>query len=141
MESNHAGFWVRFLAYMIDSLLIGFTMGLLFGLMGGDLVIVNSNGVAHLSNVANLYVAIIYWLYLAITQSSAWQATIGKKVMGLKLVNEDGTRVSFFKALGRSSIGYMISSILCIGFIAVGVTEKKVGFHDMIFKTYVVYDY
>ncbi len=141
MENKHAGFWVRFLAYIIDSLIVGFVMGILLTIMGVTVTTVNAHGMTQVTDIANAYITVVGWLYWSITQSSSWQATIGKKVMGLKLVNEDGTRVSFLKALGRSTVGYLISAIvLCIGFISIGVTEKKVGFHDMIFKTYVVYE-
>lgn len=143
MENKHAGFWIRLLAYLIDVVIVGFVFGSILGIMGSTGVAVgtvDARGIMHFTNIAILAIVIGNWLYLAITQSSSWQATIGKKILGLKLINQDGTRVSFLKALGRSTIGYLISSIILgIGFIAIGVTKNKVGFHDSIFKTYVVY--
>lgn len=136
MENTHAGFWVRLLACLIDSLIIGVTLGLTFTIIVFNNVIEQ----ATLDNLIDLSTLIVCTLYSSITLSSPWQATIGKKLLGLRLVNQDGTRVSFLKALGRSTIGYFISTILlCIGFIAIGVTKRKTGIHDTLFKTYVIY--
>jgi uncharacterized RDD family membrane protein YckC len=141
MENKHAGFWVRLIAYLIDSVVtIVIALIMIIGgiaMLGGNATPESVKVMSNIVSILNFIIILGYW---SITQSSSWQATIGKKVMGLKLVNQDGTRVSFMKALGRSTIGYLISGIVIyIGFIAIGVTKEKVGFHDMIFKTYVVY--
>lgn len=141
MGNEHAGFWVRFLAYLIDSIIVGCALGLLLTVMGIPVTMVDAEGITQATYVAHIYTTIGGWLYWSITQSSPWQATIGKKVLGLRLINQDGTRVSFLKALGRSTIGYFISAIIFgMGFIAIGVTKDKIGFHDSLFETYVVYE-
>jgi uncharacterized RDD family membrane protein YckC len=72
------------------------------------------------------------WLNYAFTESSAWQGTIGKKILGLRVTDLNGNRVSF----GRASVrffGKIVSGFtLLIGYIMAGFTEKKQALHDMI---------
>lgn len=65
-------------------------------------------------------------------------STPGKMLMRLEVVT-DKEEWTFLNILYRETIGRFLSSLLCIGYIAVGVQEKKQGFHDMLCDTYVVY--
>lgn len=138
----YAGFWIRLLAYLIDALIscfvflpVGIVLGLIIVASGSDpdsadmmLVRLSTNG---LSIVAG-------WLYAAICESSSWQATIGKKVLGLRVTDMDGRRISFGRATGRH-FGKMLSGlILGIGFIMIAFTEQKQGLHDLMASTLVV---
>ena len=67
------------------------------------------------------------WLYWALMESSAWQATLGKKLFGLKVTDLQGRRISFARASGR-----YFGKIVFVGFIMVAFTEKKQALHDMI---------
>ena len=81
------------------------------------------------------------WLYYAVLTSSSWQATVGKKVLGLKVVDENGDRISFGRATGRYFAKIPSALILCIGFLMVAWTNRKRGLHDMIANTLVVKDH
>lgn len=67
--------------------------------------------------------------------------SIGKKLLGLKVIKENGKcPIGLVDALIREVIGKFVSSILLgIGFLIIGFNPKKQGLHDMIAKTYVVY--
>jgi uncharacterized RDD family membrane protein YckC len=70
--------------------------------------------------------------------SSPWQATIGKKLLGLKVTDEFGQRISFGRATGRH-FAKIISMIICfIGFIMAAFTYHKRALHDMIAGTLVM---
>ena len=45
--------------------------------------------------------AIVSWLYWALCESSAWQATLGKKALGIIVTDLEGRRISFGRASGR----------------------------------------
>jgi uncharacterized RDD family membrane protein YckC len=75
---------------------------------------------------------VIYWLYFAIMESSHFQGTVGKIVLGMKVVDLQGNKISFLKATGRSFGKYLSSIILLIGYIMAAFTEKKQALHDMI---------
>ena len=65
--------------------------------------------------------------------------TPGKLILGLRIVNEQGTTIGIPRAILRY-IGKIVSGmILLIGYIMIGFTQKKQGLHDMIASTYVVY--
>ena len=58
-------------------------------------------------------------------------ATIGKRVLGLQVVDLSGQRVTFKRATGRF-FGKILSSPLCFGFIMAAFTEKKQALHDIL---------
>jgi uncharacterized RDD family membrane protein YckC len=78
------------------------------------------------------------WLYYALLESSSWQGTIGKKVLGLRVTDMNGNQISFGKATGRY-FGMILSGMIClVGFIMVAFTEKKQGLHDIMAGTLVL---
>jgi len=81
---------------------------------------------------------VVWWVYTAVSLSSAWQATVGKKVCGLKVVGYDGSRISFGRATGRYFAGFLSVLLVFIGFIMIAWTRRRQGLHDMIAETYVV---
>jgi uncharacterized RDD family membrane protein YckC len=71
-------------------------------------------------------------------ESSKYQASVGKLALGLILVDLDGNRIDFSKALLRN-IGKIVSAfILGIGYLMAAFTDKKQALHDMIASTLVV---
>jgi len=73
------------------------------------------------------------WLYHALLESSEWQGTLGKKVMGLEVTDLAGARVTFGRATGRHFAKFITSLIpLFIGYILAGFTEKRQAVHDML---------
>jgi uncharacterized RDD family membrane protein YckC len=145
---EYAGFWLRFLALLIDNVVmgIGFVLILiplifLTGL-GGLLSQIhpdeelNDAGIFVLIGLIFLVatVSLVFtWLYHALMESSEWQATVGKKAFGLVVTDMAGQRVSFARSTGRH-FGKIISNMvpLFIGYIMAGFTEKKQALHDML---------
>jgi uncharacterized RDD family membrane protein YckC len=85
-----------------------------------------------------IYIAII--LYFPILESSNWQATIGKRAVGIKVIDLDGKRITFPRALGRFFAKIISGLVLYIGFIMAGFTERKQALHDIIAGTLVIMD-
>jgi uncharacterized RDD family membrane protein YckC len=83
--------------------------------------------------------AIMCWLYFAICESSAMQATLGKKVLGLKVVDLSSRHIGFGRATGRWFGKYVSMLTIFIGFIMAGLTARKQGLHDLMAGTLVVY--
>ena len=100
--------------------------------------------------------SLLYWLYSAFLESSKWQATIGKRIMGLYVTDVNGGKVTFRKAAIRSGIkilcgiipcsvgGFSIPLVNCVSglgyffnFGMVLLSEKHQGIHDMVAKTLV----
>lgn len=141
---EYAGFWIRFLAYLIDTLIscavfvpMGIVLGLILFASGADpnspdslLLRLSTNGLSILAG----------WLYFSLCESSSWQGTVGKKVLGLKVTDLNGHRISFGKATGRHFGKILSGLILGIGFIMIAFTEQKQGLHDLMAGTLVVRD-
>lgn len=144
---QYAGFWIRVVAYLIDAILLGIVVYVLQSVTGinmganysasmGDLAA--AGGTTESSLLGTLISVIIYLGYFAGLESSNWQATVGKKAMGLIVVDTAGNRISLPRAIGRFFAKILSGAILLIGYIMVGFTEKKQGLHDMLASTLVV---
>ena len=120
---GYAGFGTRFVAWIIDLIVI---------LVGSGLVGIVTFG------AGSLLVLVGPWLYEAFMLSSQWQATLGKRAMSIAVTGIDGKRISFARATGRHFAKYISAFLLCIGFIMAAFTEKKQALHDMIAGTLVV---
>jgi uncharacterized RDD family membrane protein YckC len=76
-----------------------------------------------------LAAAIIPWLYTALQECSASQATLGKRLLNLKVTDLDGRRISFARASGRF-FGSLIPSF-GIGYCMALFTRRKQALHDI----------
>jgi len=145
---EYGGFWLRFLAYLIDSAVIlvgicvvGIPLFFLTGL-GAYLSEIhpdedyNEAGIWFLIGVFILFGIVsvaVTWLYHAMMECSEWQATVGKKVLGLVVTDMEGRRVSFGRATGRHFAKIVTNMVPAfIGYIMAGFTDKKQALHDMI---------
>ena len=150
---EYAGFWIRFVAYIIDGVIISLLEFLLvlplLGLIGINTLTIDSSTYESMdwelllplliSAGTGLYLSafLLTWLYYALMESGARQGTVGKMAIGVIVIDENGNRLNFAKA----SIRYfskIISSILLIGYIIAAFTPKKQALHDIIANTYVV---
>ena len=77
-------------------------------------------------------------LYYAFMESSRHQATIGKIAMGIKVVDQQGRRLSFSHALARWFAAALSYLTFYIGFLMAAFTQKKQGLHDLVAGTFVV---
>jgi uncharacterized RDD family membrane protein YckC len=81
------------------------------------------------SSDIEFYVIFLYWIIL---EGSIWQASIGKRIMGIKVITSDGGRPSIFQAAARNLLKILSGIIIFIGFMMAGWTSKKQALHDMI---------
>jgi len=140
----YAGFWLRVVASLIDSVIIlmfscplGIVLGIAFALTG---INPDSPEATAFNLLINGISLLIDWLFYSLFESSSWQATPGKKLLQLKVTDLYGNRIGFGKATGRYFAKLLSGLILGIGFIMVAFTEKKQGLHDMMAGTLVVKD-
>jgi uncharacterized RDD family membrane protein YckC len=152
----YAGFWLRFVAYLVDNLLMSVAMGVVFiplalttGVLAHIQALASSRGgqpdPAAVMGIVSLILTfaaislVLTWLYHAYFESSDWQATPGKRVMSIYVTDMNGQRLSFLHATGRFFAKIITGLIpLGIGYIMAGFTERKQALHDMIAGTLVV---
>ena len=150
----YAGFWLRLVAAIIDGLIISIPivpvyMFLLIGFFKNTRDLQNLQDPAmvwtilgpkmFLFFILGIVAVLVSWLYHALFESSTWQATPGKKALGLIVTDLEGRQVTFGRASGRYFAGrgamiipslgslYYLVDCICIGF-----TERKQAIHDMI---------
>jgi uncharacterized RDD family membrane protein YckC len=145
---EYGGFWLRFVAYLIDSVVMALGIVLvlipLIFLTGLGALLSQIHPQEELGNAGFfLIIGLIFlfatvslavtWLYHALMESSEWQATVGKKALGLVVTDMVGHRVSFGRASGRHFAKIVTNMVPAfIGYIMAGFTEKKQALHDMI---------
>jgi len=145
--AQYGGFWIRFVARLIDGAVVSIVLGPIFVLLmttyfaahhsfernqppdAGFFVLI-----ALIAMVASLSV----WLYDALMTSSSKQGTLGKMVFRLKVVDLNGARISFARATGRFFAKILSGMILNIGYVMAGFTERKQALHDIIVGTLVL---
>lgn len=147
--AKYAGFWLRFVAFIIDVIILGFigfvvTLPFMGSLPIGALMHGRPMSpdelapfVGGMGRLVLLRIA-VNWLYYALFESSAWQATIGKKALGLTVTDLEGRRIGFGRATGRFFAKILSFMILCIGFFMIAFTSKKQGLHDILAGTLVL---
>jgi uncharacterized RDD family membrane protein YckC len=142
--SRYGGFWIRVVAAIIDGVLIRVVVapvGAIFGISGLALGGFGHRGFSPLhflgGGVMLMLIIAGSWLYEAFMESSTYQATVGKMIFGMKVTDLYGNRISFARATGRHFAKILSGMILCIGFIMVGLTERKQGLHDLLAGTLV----
>jgi uncharacterized RDD family membrane protein YckC len=134
---RYAGFWIRFWAAIVDALIF---MPLTMAQAVIEKVADKAESLQAVTFVLILIIAglVIQWLYFAFFESGGWQATPGKRLMGLRVTDLAGKRISFARATGRWFSKIISSLMLCIGYFMVGVTDKKQGLHDKMAETLVL---
>ena len=135
---EYAGFWIRVLAFVIDMILWSIICGILAALIIEPLKLVNLFTSQVIDLIAYFGALLIYWVYFAIFESSKWQATPGKKLLGLKVTDLDSERIGFGRANARNLLKIPSFVIFYIGVIMVAFTRYSQGLHDLVAKTLVV---
>ena len=136
---NFAGFWIRFGAFIVDyvvTYVVTFAIGFAYGsyLARNGAVLLTEEDVLFLTAISYLIIILYHTFFI----SSEYQATPGKILLGIKVVDYDGQRVSVAKAFGRTLSYFLSGIIIGIGFFMIGFTDKKQGLHDYLAGTYAV---
>ncbi|MFO0962064.1 MAG: RDD family protein [Phycisphaerales bacterium] len=141
-RANYAGFFQRLAAYLLDWIMISVAVFALAIAVGVVLaVVLGGNDPKAAQRVgfftgllANVAIVFVGWLYFAMLESSAKQATIGKRLLGIVVTDEHGQRISFVRATGRY-FAKVLSSIMLVGYIMAAFMPKKQALHDLIAGT------
>lgn len=148
---SYAGFWKRFVAYIIDQIIISvlafvivipFLAMIGLGLWSQDFDVSENYIFAIISAYFSiiLFIVIGQWLYYALMESMKG-ATLGKMALGIIVTDMQGNRISFGRATGRYFAKIISSLILSIGYIMAGFTQQKQALHDIITGCLVINKY
>lgn len=134
-KNFYAGFWVRFVAYLIDMIVIYAVASLLntfsFGLLNKQL------DFPILGEESLSYVIVMFTYFIAMTYF--FTQTLGKMIMKIKVETNKGDKLSLADVVYRELIGRLLTIFLAyFPYIAVAFTNKRKGLHDFIADTVVV---
>lgn len=82
---------------------------------------------------------IIWIVYGTLWETSSYQATPGKLIMKLKIVDKNGSTLSYKRAIARQFSKLLSSFLLGIGYLLSLYDIRKRTLHDRLSKSYVVY--
>ncbi|MBI2521016.1 MAG: RDD family protein [Bdellovibrio sp.] len=134
----YAGFWIRTVALLIDCVLfmipVAIASRLIFPSASNPATINENPQIIFLNMFFQIFCSVLYFGIL----QAFMHGTPGKRAVGLKIVAADLTPVSFGQCLGRYFASWVSSLIFCLGYLWVGFSEKKQGWHDKMAGTCVV---
>ena len=134
-KNFYAGFWIRFVAYVIDMIVIYAVSSLLntfsFGLLNKQL------DFPILGEESLSYVIVMFTYFIAMTYF--FSQTLGKMIMKIKVETNKGDKLSFTDIIYRELVGRLLTIFLAnLPYLAIAFTNKKKGLHDYIADTVVV---
>ncbi len=136
-----AGFWIRFGAFLIDAIIL-LIVGTAVTLVLSDLP--PAGALRRLLDPDAPLLVTDFWVSFGVETAyftvaiGRWGRTVGKFLLRLKVTREDGSRVSYPRSFGRYLAWYLSWLLLGLGFLAIGLSSRKQGLHDLICGTRVV---
>jgi len=153
-DSRYAGFWLRVPAAILDLIVLAIPLSVFVSFLavakGIALAFLKlrpdeppSAVISTFGKPAVLLVLCFFvvsgWLYFALLESSSWQGTIGKRVLGLYVTDAEGNRLTFGRASARFFGGRFLAHAPYFGVlyfamdcICAGLTARKQAGHDML---------
>jgi uncharacterized RDD family membrane protein YckC len=154
LQGQYAGFASRFVAFIVDLLLIN---AVLFAVSVGLSLILNFFGFTNIftllarnaspesriAGIITLLISLVVFLALFIGYPVFFWVyagqTPGKALMGLRVATLDGAPMSVGRALIRAT-GYWLSALpLFLGFVWIAIDDERQGWHDLLAGTCVIY--
>lgn len=137
-DDKFASFGLRLIAFLLD-LIIGSIIAVivffvfshllnLLTLLGGELYFIVMSGL----------IIAYWWIYFTLLETSPKQATYGKRIVGLKVVDINGGKLDIWQATARFFMKSLSALILGIGFLQIIFSPKNQSLHDKLIKTYVI---
>jgi uncharacterized RDD family membrane protein YckC len=148
----HAGFWIRSVAGILDLIVLVVPFAVFVSFFAAGMGISNPffnhragtplNEALTRSGPSFLFICLGFfaaesWLYFALSESSAWHATLGKRLLGLYVADAAGEPVDFWRATLRFCSGRLLAHVPVLGgyyfaidCLCVGLPPGKRAFHD-----------
>lgn len=159
MSIHYGGFWIRFLAFLLDALLkMPFHLGVaaVFHMLGFSVVMMNGwdftsaqeniaqTQAAVMATMATLVPLILAQVGFEMLYSTfflgRFSATPGMMVCGVKVIRPEGEKLTYGRAFGRYWASKLTDLTFFIGYIIIGFDPQKRALHDYLADTRVVYD-
>lgn len=150
-EVRYAGFWIRFVAFVIDSVIASMIVGPLLWKIYGSAYFQNYVDLLQgridvapdrpmFAGPADLFLTLVLPAIGVVIFWIARAATPGKMVLSLKIVDANTLApLSTLQSIGRY-LGYYVSMFgLMLGFLWIAFDARKQGWHDKLARTVVIH--
>ncbi len=145
-QSQLADFGSRLGAILIDAVILSIAILAFIGIFVGFVFVATDQGAQEPGAGVIVSILLLYFFgpsvmvitYQAIWESSKYQGTPGKILVGLQVVSSNGNKLSFWNAVGRNA-GRILSSFMMIGYFMALFTDRKQTLHDMMADALVIY--
>jgi uncharacterized RDD family membrane protein YckC len=151
---HYAGFWIRVVAAIVDAIALWIVWSLILLVLPADPVAPPPENrdfdawIDYASSLVSPRQMIVYslivWAYFAFQESSSAQATLGKRMMGIRVSSENGARLNLVTAslrawpiylpsvaaLAGTGVSSLVALIAFISCIAIAFSARKQGLHD-----------
>jgi uncharacterized RDD family membrane protein YckC len=133
---TYAGFWLRVVAYFIDTLLMSPIVGIAMSLHPSafiknfDAALATPGELPQPTPLAFALVIFVGFFYYTLFEASSWQATPGKRFLRLYVTDLSGRRLTLSRAAARNFPKMIFSSAFPVAHLLAGFTEKKQAVHD-----------
>lgn len=132
MITKPVGFWRRFLAGLLDTLIIGLPLAVISYFIAGDWE-------------GDPFTSLIDALYYLIVPVVWTGYTIGKRIVGVRIVKVNGEKLGFWAMVMRTIVAGIVYVVtigigLIVSAFMVGLRKDKRAIHDFIAGTYVTYE-
>jgi uncharacterized RDD family membrane protein YckC len=153
-DLRYAGFWLRALAAIVDLMVLAIPLSVFVSFsavaQGIPLAFLElhpgepPSAIISAFGKPSIFLILCFfilsgWLYFALLESSHWQGTIGKKLLGLYVADTQGNRATFTRASGRFFGGRFLVHVPYCGVlyfsvdcICAGLRSNKQALHDLI---------
>ena len=140
-EIKYGGFWIRFIALMLDGIVVNAVMSLVYMLFGRHYSFpFNSdfNSLAVFSSSPESYISMLTQWGYNILMLRYYGATLGKMALQIRVVGKEH-ELDWITIILRETVGKMVSGIILgIGYLMIAWDPKKQALHDKISGTYVI---
>jgi uncharacterized RDD family membrane protein YckC len=129
-----AGFWIRAVAALAD-LVVCFAVELSFDAIASRVGGPEAEDPTAIGGLVGLFTLLFAATYTAVLHALPWGQTLGKMLVGIRVVSTDGEPVAFGAGLLRFA-GYLASLLpFGLGFLMAGLRRDKRALHDLLAGT------
>ena len=133
-SSNHlgrAGFWIRYVAHLIDAVVIG----LISIIVAVIVSLIFHQNIDISGQIVIFPLFLIYYIFM----TYKYQCTLGKRMLGIRVISQKNNKLTMGQVILRETLGKALALLIAmtgVGFLIMLMTDWV---HDIIAKTSVVY--
>lgn len=136
---KYAGFWIRFWAFLVDSIVVASLGGLIVKPIFRAMHWTIESPAWLLFTPFKVTMFVVFFTYFLVMTKWFGQ-TLGKMIFGIRVVMKDGTPVTWGAVIFRELFGRFISKMTYFPYLLAVVMPRKEALHDIFADTVVIHE-